>query len=172
MKFFKYILLFFGILVFNGCSNNTNNIPQQNNYPFNSDSHYKTELDVIRREKYRKIKLINNKEKEILDILDKLIDKSKYSIYLQTSYGAFLGHSDKEMFLRMNSKRADFLIVNKYGYPELVIEYSGEGHYQNNSSIRDDIKELACQSADLPFVKITFKENLHEAIQKKVLTIL
>ena len=165
------------IVLLTGCShvNSTSNSLNQTPEPFNQSQFYTEQLDAVRKEKYAKRRALNKSELDLLDALEKILRPLGYKIMVQTSYGAFLQHDDKEAFMKVNCKRADFVVMNKFGYVEAVIEYNGEGHYQGFSSIRDDIKELACLSSEIPFVKITFhekKNNFLNAIQKKILPIL
>jgi hypothetical protein len=176
------------IFLFAGCNSNnqTKNYSNYNNYnsnnsrvnstptnqPFNQQEFYENQLSVVRREKFKKNKLVNKSEMELLEALEKALSSKGYRIMVQTSYGAFLGHDDKEVYFQVHSKRADFVVMNRFGYPEMVIEYNGEGHYQSNSSLKDDIKELSVQSANIPFVKITYNEkynNFESAIKTKVI---
>ena len=181
MKRKKRVLYFFiGMslsMFFSGCSNTELNSSQNRNShkPFNPNEYYSQQLEVIKREKYKKRKLVNSSEMELLEALEKRLSFKGYRVLVQANYGSFLSHIDKDIFFQINCKRADFVIMNRFGYPEAVIEYNGEGHYQNNSSLRDDIKELACQSAELPFIRIGFHEknsNFLEVIEKKVIPLL
>lgn len=166
----KYLIFICAVFLFSGCSNSTEANPK----PFNSSEHYKQELKAVRREKYKKRKLLNKSEMRLLLELEGAIKEKDYRIVLQTSFGSFLQHNDKNAFLKVNCKRADFVIINKFGYPEVVIEYNGEGHYNKSSHLRDEIKELACNSAEIPFVTISYKDkhNLNEVIQEKIIPIL
>jgi len=168
-KIIKYGLLLGAGLFLSGCSSESSSTK-----PFNSTKHYTQELKAVRKEKYKKGKMLNHSEMKLLLALEEALRGKDYRIVLQTSLGAFLNHKEKKAFLAVNCKRADFVIMNRFAYPEAVIEYNGEGHYQNNSSLRDDIKSLSCQSADLPFIQISFhdKNNFEEVIKEKVLPVL
>lgn len=48
--------------------------------------------------------------------------------------------ADREAFRWINSKRADFLMVDSEGWPVAMIEYQGSGNYQGSASERDAIK--------------------------------
>jgi len=166
----KYIIFIGVAFLFSGCSDS---IGTQSK-PFNSTKHYTQELKAVRREKYKKGKLLNKSEMQLLWELEDALKGKSYRIILQTSLGAFLQHNDKNAFLKVNCKRADFVIMNRFGYPEAVIEYNGEGHYSKDSGLRDNIKEIACNSAEIPFITISYKDkyDLKKAIQEKVLPVL
>lgn len=185
----KIKLCLFGsavILLFSGCNSSNQTKNYSNNYnsnsprvnpapasqPFNPQEFYENQLRIIRREKFKKTKLVNKSEMELLEALEKALAGKGYRIMVQASYGAFLGHEDKDVYFQINSKRADFVIMNRYGYPEMVVEYNGEGHYRSSSSVKDDIKELSVQSANIPFIRITYNEkynNFENAIKIKVI---
>ena len=44
--------------------------------------------------------------------------------------------ADNAAFRWINSKRADFLVVDGGGWPLAVIEYQGKGHYRGNAAER------------------------------------
>ena len=71
--------------------------------------------------------------------------------------GEFLESIDKEAYFAINSKRVDFLIVDKKGYAVIVIEYQGQGHYQDNAAKRDAVKREACRKAGVIFFRISAK---------------
>ena len=163
--YIKYAFFAGVALTFSGCSSH------QTSKPFNQNAHYSQELKAIRREKFKKGKLLNKSEMDLLLALENALYGKGYRIIFQTSLGSFLNHSNKDMFLKINCKRADFVIVNRFGYPEVVVEYNGEGHFSSSSYLRDDIKETACSSAEVPFVSISYheKRDLKRAIEEKVL---
>lgn len=169
-KFFKYFIFIGIVFLFSGCSDSIS----VKSKPFNSTKHYTQELKAVRREKYKKGKLLNKSELQLLWELEDALKGLDYRIIIQTSLGAFLQHKEKDAFLKINCKRADFVIMNRFGYPEAVIEYNGEGHYSKDSGLRDNIKEIACNSADVPFVVITYKDknDLKTAVKSKVLPVL
>lgn len=75
--------------------------------------------------------------------------------------GEFLESIDKEAHFAINSKRVDFLIVDKNGCAVIVIEYQGQGHYQDNAAKRDAVKREDCLKAGVIFLE--FQPNYGKA---------
>lgn len=58
-------------------------------------------------------------------------------------------------FSSFNSKRVDFLLVDRFGQPKLVIEYHGSGHHLSpDAPARMEVKRLALSRAGIPLVEI------------------
>jgi hypothetical protein len=49
----------------------------------------------------------------------------------------------------INSKRADFVIIDAKGYAVVVVEYQGYGHYQGTAAQRDAVKREVWRSGAL-----------------------
>lgn len=88
----------------------------------------------------------------------------RYRILSEVSMGSFLqtprtndpkkrADADRA-FASINSKRVDFLIIDGFGMPVLVIEYHGTGHYQKNAEARDLVKQEALRKADIPLLVV------------------
>lgn len=60
-----------------------------------------------------------------------------YSVMLQVSYGAFLRNPSFKRYMTINSKRADFIILDVDLNVLAVIEYQGSGHFGNTAKSRD-----------------------------------
>jgi hypothetical protein len=54
----------------------------------------------------------------------------------------------------INSKRIDFVVINRSGIPVLAIEYQGAGHYHSRSFMQDAVKREALRKADVPFIEV------------------
>jgi Protein of unknown function (DUF2726) len=112
---------------------------------------------------FKKQKILNASETKVFyrtrQILDKQ-SKQNWHIFAQVSYGEILStnsYSDikkQRAYSAINSKRADLVIVDNFGLPRIVIEYQGEGHYQNNAIQRDEIKKTACERAGIIFLEL------------------
>lgn len=78
----------------------------------------------------------------------------------QVSYGAFLAAKGKPAWLRIASKRADFVIWDSDGLVRAIIEFDGKGHYGKNSrdkiavKKRDKLKNDAARAAAIPLIRI------------------
>ena len=81
---------------------------------------------------------------------------------LQTSLGETIAPSNTSgseaarglAFRSINSKRLDFLVIDRSGMPALAVEYQGHGHYQNRAFMRDAVKREAVRKAGVPFLEI------------------
>lgn len=92
-----------------------------------------------------------------------------WKVWPQVSLGEVLrteGRSeiDREAFRWINSKRADFLVVDLEGWPVAVIEYQGSGHYQGNARERDAVKRTVLPRAGIRYIEVAAplsKRRLH-----------
>lgn len=114
------------------------------------------QLTTVRRSEFRKRPLMNKGEYGVFCRLETLISKNHpdYRIFAQVSMGEILGSDSDEAYLSINSKRADFVIINRSGFPVAVVEYQGSGHYKDDARIRDAVKREACSSAGIAFIEI------------------
>ena len=117
----------------------------------NKNDHF----DVVILSKYKRKALMNKSEYQLFLRLEKLLSKGyqEFRLFTQVSMGEFLESIDKEAHFAINSKRVDFLIVDKNGYAVIVIEYQGQGHYQDNAAKRDAVKREACRKAGVIFLE-------------------
>ena len=106
---------------------------------------------------------MNKSEYQLFFRLEKLLSKGyqEFRLFTQISMGEFLESIDKEARFAINSKRVDFLIVDKNGYAVIVIEYQGLGYYQDNAAKRDAVKQEACRKAGVIFLE--FQPNYGKA---------
>jgi len=82
-----------------------------------------------------------------------------WRVWPQVSLGEVLrtegrSDADREAFRWINSKRADFLVVDGEGWPVAVIEYQGSGHYQGNASERDAVKRTVLPRAGIRYIEV------------------
>ncbi|WP_408737301.1 DUF2726 domain-containing protein [Acetobacter pasteurianus] len=64
----------------------------------------------------------------------------------------------KQAFSSYSGKRVDFLLIDRYGLPVLVIEYHGTGHdLSGDADDRMAVKRLALQKAGIPLLEIPEK---------------
>ncbi|KZL10349.1 hypothetical protein PsAD2_04008 [Pseudovibrio axinellae] len=76
--------------------------------------------------------------------------------FIKTDFNAVPKAQDKRAFSSYNSKRVDFLVIDAYGKPILVIEYHGSGHYQNNALARDEVKTAALRKAGINLMTVNY----------------
>lgn len=115
------------------------------------------QLNAVRSSDFRTRPLMNKSEYRVFCKLEKLLTASHrgYRVFSQVSLGEILGSDDKQAYLAINSKRADFVIIDWSGQPIAVVEYHGSGHYQDDAILRDAVKREACNSAGIAFIELT-----------------
>ncbi|WP_187488965.1 DUF2726 domain-containing protein [Duffyella gerundensis] len=121
------------------------------------------QLSTVRSNEFYKCPLMNKGEYGVFRKLEKLLSTSHrgYRIFAQVSLGEILGSDDTQAYFAINSKRADFVIIDWAGQPVAVVEYHGSGHYKGNATVRDAVKREACKSAGIAFIE------LHEHYSEK-----
>jgi hypothetical protein len=62
--------------------------------------------------------------------------------------------ADNAAFRWINSKRADFLVVDGSGWPLAVIEYQGRGHYRGNAAEPDAVKRTVLPRAGVRYIEV------------------
>ncbi|WP_435170308.1 DUF2726 domain-containing protein [Falsirhodobacter sp. 1013] len=88
---------------------------------------------------------------------------SGWTLMCQVSYGSFLKNRDYRRYMSVNSKRADFVVLDPSLAVAAVVEYQGGGHYGNTRQSRiraeesDKIKRRACSQAAIPFFELPAK---------------
>lgn len=107
--------------------------------------------------------LLNKGEFQVLLLLESVSRElnAGYRVMAQTSLGEILRpkrtsrQTDADLAYRsINSKRSDFVIVDRYGIAVLAVEYQGHGHYKGNAVQRDAVKREAFRSANIAFLEI------------------
>ena len=83
-----------------------------------------------------------------------------WAVMSQVSYGAFLANRSFNRYMSVNSKRADFVVVNGANEVVGVVEYQGKGHFGSNDKSRqraeqsDAIKRQALREAGIELFEI------------------
>ena len=82
-----------------------------------------------------------------------------WNVWPQVSLGEVVetqgrSEADKEAYRWINSKRADFLVVDDRGWPLAVIEYQGKGHYRGNAAERDAVKRTVLAKAGIRYIEV------------------
>lgn len=115
------------------------------------------QLNTVRKSAFRKCPLMNKSEYGVFCKIEKLLSASHrgYRVFAQVSLGEILGSDDRQAYLAINSKRADFVIIDWAGQPIAVVEYQGTGHYKNDATVRDAVKREACKSAGIAFIELS-----------------
>lgn len=120
--------------------------------------------DIAQNVDWRSNPLMNKSEFALYRALNDIVAQSpnNHRLFSQVAYGAFLAvcarrgpeRLRRAAFHAVARKSADFVIINRYGYPVAVVEYQGTGHYQANAHDRDQAKRVACHSAGIPFIEV------------------
>lgn len=114
------------------------------------------QLYFVENATFEKRELMYKKEFYLFRTLETYLQKnfSDYRVFPQVAMGVYLRSRDTQAHSSINSKRADFVIISKFGKPCVVVEYQGEGHYQANAAARDAVKKEACRKAGIHYVEI------------------
>lgn len=107
--------------------------------------------------------LLNKSEFQVLLLLEAVARdlNEGFRVMAQTSLGEILRpkrtwrQTDADLAYRsINSKRSDFVVVDRFGIAVLAVEYQGHGHYQGNAVQRDAVKREAFRSANVAFLEV------------------
>ena len=122
------------------------------------------QMEFISKVDFEPRRLLNKSEYGILRILEKIIRDlgAGHRVMAQTSLGEIIApnaasgseESRDLAFRSINSKRLDFLVIDRSGMPALAVEYQGHGHYQNKAFMRDAVKREAVRKANIRFLEI------------------
>nr|WP_233127083.1 DUF2726 domain-containing protein [Rodentibacter sp. Ppn85] len=104
---------------------------------------------------------------KITQRLSSIENRQYFRLFSQVSMGEILATKDNRHFALINSKRIDFLIIDRKGYPVIAIEYQGKGHYQQNAIERDAIKREACRKANIKYLEF---DDENDQIQLEAMT--
>jgi very-short-patch-repair endonuclease len=106
--------------------------------------------------------VMNQTEQRLFKMLrDELPDD--WTVMAQVSYGAFLANANYQRYMTVNSKRADFVILDPLLSVAVVVEYQGKGHYGNTAESRDratksdQVKRQALDEAGIPLYEVPAK---------------
>ena len=86
-----------------------------------------------------------------------------WSVMCQVSYGAFLRNKSYKRYMSINSKRADFVVLDADMNIVAVIEYQGKGHFGNSRDSRaraensDTVKRQALREAGIALIEVPAK---------------
>lgn len=181
---FKYIVFVSIAMFISGCNaqyshnfytqskgQNSQRLSEINSSSQPTRSYHEMQLQAVTRTRFNKKRVLNPEEGKLFWILIKAIPDKQFHLLSQVSLGEIFKH-DGDEFKYINCKRADFCYVNKNFEPFMLIEYNGSGHYLNDSHTRDEIKRVACDSAGIHYITITYHEDLQESVNRKILPLL
>lgn len=123
------------------------------------------QLAFVSRVAFERQPLLNKSEFQVLLVLEAVVRELRagHRVMAQTSLGEILRPKFNAMRLgdgdlayrSINSKRADFVIVDKSGLAVLAVEYQGSGHYQGTARLRDAVKREAFRSAGIELLEVS-----------------
>ncbi|MEM1198778.1 MAG: DUF2726 domain-containing protein [Pseudomonadota bacterium] len=98
---------------------------------------------------------------------------TRYRLLAGVGMGAFIKTSPqhgnvaqrKRAFNTYSSKRVDFLIIDPFGRPALVVEYHDTGSHQANAAARDAVKQRALQKAGVELMEVYAHSDPHHYLQ-------
>ena len=121
-------------------------------------------MEYVSRVDFEPERLLNQSEYRILLLLEKVVREidGGYRVMAQTSMGEIIkprpssaSNEERDLARRsINSKRLDFLVVDRAGWPHLAVEYQGHGHYGDKAFMRDAVKREALRKAGIRFLEI------------------
>ncbi|WP_321339630.1 DUF2726 domain-containing protein [Breoghania sp.] len=98
-------------------------------------------------------------------------DWKGYRLLAEVGLGAFVGTDEQNAhksacdraFKSYNSKRVDFLVIDRKGNPAVAIEYHGSGHYLSEDAIaRDIVKKCVLERAGIELLEVYPFSDPHE----------
>ena len=121
-------------------------------------------MEFISRVDFEPRGLLNRSEYGILRILEHITREigGGHRVMAQTSLGEIISPKPRSgsdeardlAFRSINSKRLDFLVIDRVGMPALAVEYQGHGHYRNKAFMRDAVKREAVRKAGIQFLEV------------------
>lgn len=122
------------------------------------------QMKAIAKCEFETTRLLNREEARLLPLLETLVRTAGrgHRVMAQTSMGEVLAPRKgsgteaqiKAAFASINSKRLDFLIIDRSGRMVCAIEYQGSGHYQGTAFFRDAVKKEVLRRAGVPLIEV------------------
>lgn len=141
----------------------------------NDVSDTENQIRFISQTELRAVRPVNKEAVRVLYVLDEWIvaNRPDWRISFEISMGAFIKTSydpedriQKAAFSSYNSKRIDFLLIDRFGQPMLAVEYHGTGHdLSDDAPDRMEVKRLALQRAGIPLVEIHAKASKSDILR-------
>jgi hypothetical protein len=138
-----------------------------------SDS--ENQIKFISQTKLHAVRPVNKEAVRVLYAVDEWIaaNRPDWRVSFEVSMGAFIKTAndpedriDRAAFSSYNSKRVDFLLIDRFGYPMLVAEYHGSGHdMSDDAEDRMTVKRLALDRARIPLVEIPSKATKSDILR-------
>lgn len=130
----------------------------------NDISDVENQIKFIGQAELHAVRPVNREAVRVLYALDEWIAANRpgWRMAFEVSMGAFIKTSyspddptQKAAFSSYNSKRVDFLLIDRFGQPMLVVKYHGSGHdLSDDAADRMAVKRLALARAGVPLAEI------------------
>ncbi|MBS0250254.1 MAG: DUF2726 domain-containing protein [Proteobacteria bacterium] len=133
------------------------------------------QLQFVSRVLFETQPLLNKSEFRVLLVLEEVARdlNSGFRVMAQTNLGEILKPKqrlfggDMDLAYRsINSKRADFVVVNSAGHAVLVVEYQGTGHYRGTALLRDAVKREAFRTAGVMLIDVPARFEKSEVAKR------
>ncbi|MFV0386482.1 DUF2726 domain-containing protein [Paracoccus sp. (in: a-proteobacteria)] len=151
-------------------------IPVQTAQPPPQDPLYRQRMfaEIAEKSNFSCHPVLHEKEADLFRKIEQRVTagwnlKRQVRILAQVNMGEFVhavrerDFSDKFHKLgqgAINSKRVDFLLTCYHFHPRVAIEFQGREHQQDEATaLRDEVKRIAFQKANIPLVEITPDET-------------
>ncbi|HHW7520746.1 DUF2726 domain-containing protein [Mannheimia haemolytica] len=90
-----------------------------------------------------------------------------FKLFTQVGIGGFIQPNEKyknsgnfdEVYRIIGGYRVDFLIIDCYGKPVIVIEYQGSGHFQGSFKENDEVKRILFSKCQIRLFEIFSEET-------------
>lgn len=135
----------------------------------NDVSDVENQIRFINQTELHAVRPVNKEAVRVLYALGEWIaaHRPDWRLAFEVSMGAFIKTSydpedrmQKAAFSSYNSKRVDFLLIDRLGHPRLVVEYHGTGHdLSDDAPDRMEVKRLALARARIPLVEVPAKAS-------------
>lgn len=122
------------------------------------------QMDAIAQVGFEKTRLMNKSEFAVFTTLERTAQQlgRGLRVMAQVNLGEILRPdptADKtqrdEAFASINSKRVDFIVINRTGEAALAVEVQGSGHHLGKTAfIRDAVKREALRRAGIPILEV------------------
>ncbi len=115
------------------------------------------QLSAVMAASFEKQRVLSGPEYRVFRVIEKELAATHrgYRVFGQTSLGEILQSPSTDAFRAINSKRADILVIDPWGWPVLAVEYQGEAHYQGTAAARDAIKKEALRKAGVRHIEVS-----------------
>lgn len=144
-------------------------------YEENDVSDIANQIKFVSRAELRAVRPVNKEAVRVLYALDEwiAINRPGWRLSFEVAMGAFIkttfdsdDRMQKAVFSSYNSKRVDFLLIDRFGQPMLAVEYHGTGHeLSDDASDRMQVKRLALARAGVPLAEIPAKASKQDILR-------